>query len=90
VVQCVSDGELMVKVGDQLWPLNSKCCILQPNGRPDTNNTLAASNNCVLNHAGKLCCTYVQCFVISFMLAAFLLTLLLLMQSNPVNSDGQR
>ena len=54
VVQCVSDGELMVKVGDQLWPLNSKCCILQPNGRPDANNTLAASNNCVLNHTGEL------------------------------------
>jgi len=60
VVQCVSDGELMVKVGDQLWPLNSKCCILQPNGRPDANNTLAASNNCVLNHTGELNHTHTQ------------------------------
>ena len=54
IVQCLADGEVMVKVGDQVCRLNAKCCILQPNGRPDVTNTLAASNNCVMNHAGQL------------------------------------
>jgi len=53
IVQCLSDGDLMVKIGDQLCRLHSKCCILQPDGRTDANNTLAASNNCVLNHTGE-------------------------------------
>ena len=54
IVQCLADGEVMVKVGDQVCRLNAKCCILQPNGRPDVTNTLAASNNCVMNHTGQL------------------------------------
>jgi len=70
IVQCLPDNEVMVKVGDQLWRLNAKCCILQPNGRPDVTNTLAASNNCVMNHAGQLQTTtfsyvvYTCCFFI--------------------------
>jgi len=51
IVQCLSDGDLMVKIGDQLCRIHSKCCVLQPDGRPDTTNTLAATNNSVLNHA---------------------------------------
>jgi len=52
-MQRISDDDLVVKIGDHMLQLSSKCCILQPNGRPDTNNTLAASNNCIMNHTGS-------------------------------------
>jgi len=74
VAQCLADGDVMVKVGDQLWRLNAKCCILQPNGRPDITNTLSASNNCVMNHAGRSPSlfkrfVYSSCFLASSLLS---------------------